>query len=317
MKSWGIFLCVLLLTGCIDSSLKQKEVVDFSVEGDVFTTLSESGTVLSSVKLETPPERVVVLSTPHLSFIKLLSVTNELVGVLEKERLDSSYHEITNVGTATQINLEKIIALNPDLILCNSGQLAELKRLKNSVPILVVDDYLAKTPLQKTKWILFFGEIFRKQTQAQSYYSNQEKTYETFDTQPIEIIQLNNFSGKYYLPGCESYIANLVRDAGGKFLCKSEKSSSDVLSEEEAILYMNKSDRLLFFDWASDTTGLQGRLSEVKGLANAKKLQVIYCNTHQSGFFEKSITNPSKVVGDLNALIKGETETQFFKLIKI
>ena len=46
-------------------------------------------------------------------------------------------------------------------------------------------------------------------------------------------------------------------------------------------------------------------------------LKIIYCNTYQSEFFQKSILMPGKIINDLNKVVKTKKEGEFFKIIGV
>ena len=128
--------------------------------------------------------------------------------------------------------------------------------------------------------------------------------------------QLNNFGGVWYQPGCETYLVNLVKDAGLQMNCVDRRKTSVVLSQEEALVAINNVDYLLFFDWEKMEEGLSDRLIESRRLSKSN-LQIIYCNTHQSEFFQKSILMPGEIIKDLNKVVKTKEEGEFFKIINL
>lgn len=316
MKSWGIFFIVLCLFACKEPHRDEASEGPFRVENRLFTTYDSNFNVLFKVELSEAPKRIIVLSTPHLSYLNTLQVENSIVGILGMERLEKEYLEAINIGSV-QVDLEKVIALNPDLIICNSGQVVDLGRIKENIPVLVVDEYLSSTPLEKLSWITFFGEVFKKQEFARDYFTSEKSKYQKKDQIQDGILQLNCFSGKYYLPGCTSYITNLVKDAGGKLNCKSEGSNSVIVSEEESMLMVNQAEYVLFFDWAVDTIGIKTRLKPIIDLSEDKRLKVIYCNTTLTGFMEESVIHPSAIINDLNLLLKEKKNTNYFSLLSI
>lgn len=316
MNSWGIFFISLLLFSC-SVKKEQKSGSRFKVENTRYSTYDGSGNVLSEVIIEQIPKKVIVLSSPHLSYLKMLNVESSICGVLGKRISTSEGQILESVGTFNQIDLEKIIELNPDLIFCNSGQLPDLGRLKELFPILVIDEYLSNSPIEKTRWIRFFGDVYGKGVLANRLLDKEKLNYIEKEKIGDKIIQLNHFSGKYYLPGCESYIASLVNDAGGDFACKNKSSNSQILSEEEAILFLNQNEYLLFFDWAKDSHGLEDRLSSLIQISKNKELRVIYCNAENSLFFERSIESPSLILNDLHLLLKTKKKTEFFSLLTV
>lgn len=237
--------------------------------------------------------------------------------MLSLDRLTNVSSTIKSVGENTEIDQERIIALSPDLIICNSYQLKGLERIKSKYQILVIDEYSESSALKKASWIAFFGALFYEGKKGDEIYFNILSKYKPFPIENKKVIQLNNYAGKWYLPGCNSYISKLVKDSGAQIDCDSEKSGSDVISEESAMVKLNQLDYLLFFDWEKDTSGLKVRLKPVLDLINKKQLKILYCNTMQTSFFDESVLQPNVVISDLNRLITKGKDGKFFKLITL
>jgi len=322
MRILLILMITLVVVACspnIENESEHKIEVSnkFKVLNDsVFKTYNKQVEISSAV-FSSAPKRVVILATPLFSYIKALGVEDNVAGILSLNRLKNISPAIKSVGENSEVDQERIIALSPDLIICNSYQLKSLLRIKSKYQILVVDEYAESNPLKKSSWIAFFGALFHKGKKGAEIYFNIVSKYEAFPIENKRIIQLNNYAGKWYLPGCNSYISKLIKDSGGKVDCDSEKVGSDVISEEAAMVKLNELDYLLFFDWEKDTSGLKLRLKPVLDLVKRKQLNVLYCNTIQTNFFDESILKPNVIIGDLNRLITKEKNGTFFKLITL
>lgn len=315
-------LCLFFLSIVILSCSNNNESVYISDTSDKYEIVQDSifrtfngNKEISSIVFSSVPQKVIVLATPLYSYIRALNVERNVVGMLSLERLSGIPTSIKSLGKNNEIDLEKIIELSPDLIICNSFQLKSISILKTKYQILVIDEYLENNPLRKASWIVFFGALFHKKTESNNIYSKIKRNYTSFPSEGIKVIQLNNYGGKWYLPGCKSYISQVIRDAGGEVDCDSEKVGSDVISEESAMVKLNKLDYLLFFDFAQDTSGLKIRLKPVLDLVKSNKLKVLYCSTIKTNFFNESILNPDVVLNGLNSLITQGIDGEFFKLI--
>lgn len=320
MKLLYFFFLSLIFFSCSNASetrYRMGKGDKYSVIQDsIFKTFNQSNE-LSRVVFSSAPIKVIILSTPFYGYIKALNSENSIIGMLSKDRIANVPSAVVSVGDDLEIDQEKIIALSPDLIICNSYQLKGIDRLKSKYQVLVIDEFLETNPLMKASWIKFFGALFRKKEQSNKIYSKVKANYVPFPEQNVKIVQLNNYGGKWYLPGCKSYISQIIRDAGGKVDCESDKSSSDVISEESAMVKLNQLNYLLFFDSAKDTVGIRTRLKPVLNLVKSDKIKLLYCSTKTTNFFDKSILNPDKVLNELNVLITEGIDGEFFKLITI
>lgn len=317
MKILYLFFLLIVVLSCETDNKVTDHFNNYEIVQDsIFKSFNRDREV-SSVVFSSPPKKVVVLATPLYSYLRALKLEKNIIGMLSLERMSGVPSFIKSIGENNEINQEKIIELSPDLIICNSFQLKSLSRLKEKYQILVIDEYLETNPIRKASWIEFFGALFQKEKVSVDIYSKIKENYVPFPSENIKIIQLNNYGGKWYLPGCKSYISQVIRDAGGIVDCDSEKTGSDVVSEESAMVKLNKLDYLLFFDYAKDTSGLNIRLKPVLKLIKQKKLKVLYCNTTETNFFNESILNPDVVLNGLNLLITKGVNGKFFKLITL
>jgi iron complex transport system substrate-binding protein len=320
MKLLYFFFLTIIVFSCTNAN----EFTDSVEKSDKYSIIQDSifktfnhGNELSRIVFSSAPQKVVVLSTPFYGYIKALNSENTIIGMLSKDRVPDVASSVIRVGDDVEIDQEKIIALSPDLIICNSYQLKGIARLKSKYQVLVIDEFLETNPLKKASWIKFFGILFNKEKKSNTIYSKVKTNYVPFPELDVKIVQLNNYAGKWYLPGCKSYISQIIRDAGGKVDCDSDKSSSDVISEESAMVKLNQLQYLLFFDSAKDTVGLRIRLKPVLNLVKSDKIRLLYCNTTSTNFFDKSILNPDKVLNELNVLITKGVDGEFFKLITL
>lgn len=111
----GMILMVVLLTGCFGN--KQTSSQEPAVQG--FLTMQDS--IGRNVTLPKKPERIVVLST---SFLDLLyAVDGKAVGrpSSKTDAVPQSAANVPEVGFVYNINLEKVIALQPDLVIAVQG----------------------------------------------------------------------------------------------------------------------------------------------------------------------------------------------------
>jgi iron complex transport system substrate-binding protein len=71
-----------------------------------------------TITLEKAPKRIVSLSPSHTENVFALGLGDRLVGVTSFCNRPEEAKEIESVGDAFNLNLEKLVALKPDLVLC-------------------------------------------------------------------------------------------------------------------------------------------------------------------------------------------------------
>lgn len=161
-----LLLLVLILSGCgavgsptkdtNEPTEKQTETTGKKTQSDTITYQSENG----PVEVPANPQRVVVLST-YAGHVLALDVP--LVGVDSWSKMNPRY-KLEGVEEVTDESLEKIIELEPDLIIGLSS-MKNVDKLKEIAPVVTFTygklDYLTQ--------FLEIGKLLNKEAEAQAW----------------------------------------------------------------------------------------------------------------------------------------------------
>ncbi len=167
MKKWIIpfmLLSVLIISACSNSSSTEKENDTKKEESKTFTYESETG----PVEVPSNPQRVVMLSGFTGNVIDL---DVNLVGVDVWSKTNPTFkEELKDVAEVSEDNLEKIIELNPDLIIALST-VKNVDKLKEIAPTVTYTwgklDYLAQH--------VEIGKLLGKEKEAQEWVDDFQK----------------------------------------------------------------------------------------------------------------------------------------------
>lgn len=144
--SW---IFILLMAGCGNEVAKtDNSATNFCVVKD------DAG---REVTLAEKPQRIVVTSASFLE--PLYKVGGSVVGRPNSKNKSVDFAKnAAEIGTVYQIDTEKLLACNPDLVLINKGMNEKLSSIldENKIPFIVVD---MKSYDDVTKNILMFAEI--------------------------------------------------------------------------------------------------------------------------------------------------------------
>jgi iron complex transport system substrate-binding protein len=156
-----LLAAVLVLTGC---GPKQQKNIKQGVGGTGYLTITDDAG--RTVVLANKPERIAVLST---SYVELLyAVGGKAVGrpVSKSAKLPAAAVGLPEVGQVTNINLEKLVALQPDFVIGYPGIHEKLVPiLENSgIPVVLLK---MKTYADVQAKIALFGNIAGTEQQAQ------------------------------------------------------------------------------------------------------------------------------------------------------
>lgn len=130
-----LMLAVLLFSAC---GGMQEEKASSGSSGDAFAVLEDDAG--RKVVLQQKPERVVVTSASFLE--PLHEVGGSVVGRPDsKTKMPEYAKDIPSVGQVYQIDVEKVLACNPDLVIVNKGMNEKLVQTMedNGIPVVVVN----------------------------------------------------------------------------------------------------------------------------------------------------------------------------------
>ena len=210
--------------------------------------------------IRTPVRRIICMSTSHLGFIDVLGEINSVVGVsgadyVSNTEIIQNYKagNIVDVGYGQNLNYEIILKQRPDLVMLygvDSDVTASVAKLKElGISVIINAEYLEETPLGKAEWIKFVGALYSKEAEAEKLFNEIEEDYNSLKELAGEkkvkpkILVGSPYNDSWWIPGGNSYLANLIKDAGGDYLGKENPSNeSYVISFENALTFGNEAD---------------------------------------------------------------------------
>ena len=199
-----------------------------------------------------PIQSIIVTSTTHIPSLEMLNEQGKLVGFPNLNYISSDkirslidQKKIVDVGRNNSLNVEKIIELQPDLIIGygidnNNNALDNLQ--KNGRKVLLNGDWNEQTPLGKAEWIKLFGALFNKQKQAVQLFNNIENEYQKTvaiakgATSKPTVLAGDLFEDTWYLPKGNSWGSQLIAQANGNYLWKETKGTGSLALSFETVL---------------------------------------------------------------------------------
>jgi iron complex transport system substrate-binding protein len=277
-----------------------------------------------------PVKSVVALSTTHLPHFAKLGLVAQLIGVSDSKRVNTlevlqkiKAGKISNVGSNANINIEKLLELNPDLVTTygegNSQADSYSKLLEAGLKVAINAEYMENTPLGRTEWLKFTALFFNREEVAEKIFGETARKYQEivqktkFLKKPPTVFVGFNFKGTWYTPGGNSYVAKYLADAGAIYLWKNDKSSGTLPLSFEAVVERATNANYwlnLSLSWKT----LKDVLTEDNRYADfqAVKLGNIYNNNARvnlqggNDYWEGGISNPDVVLSDLIKILHPE-----------
>ncbi|UCH13847.1 MAG: ABC transporter substrate-binding protein [Bacteroidales bacterium] len=182
-----------------------------------------------------PVRRAVCLSTTHIGFIDFLGIKESIVGISGEKYITDNFiinriksGEVKDIGYDESLNYELILELKPDIIFVYgvtgaiSSYINKLEEL--NISTVLVGEYLEETPLAKMEWIKFMAAFYEMENKALTMFDSVSNKYnclvsltENISVKPKVLLGLP-WRGAWYISGSNSYVARLIKDAGGDYL---------------------------------------------------------------------------------------------------
>jgi len=216
----------------------------------------------SEKAIHIPLKSIVCTSTTHIPLLDYLDESDKLVGFpttdyisSEKTRALIDAGKVQELGIDKGLNLELLAALKPGMVMgyVTTSDYGQFKKIEDlGIPAVMNAEYLEKHPLGRAEWIKFMALFFNKERQADSVFSNIEKSYldtrqraDTVRTRPTTLSGVV-YGDAWFLPGGQNYASTLLRDAGCQYLWESDSTNGFLeLSFETVYEKAHNADRWL------------------------------------------------------------------------
>jgi iron complex transport system substrate-binding protein len=240
--------------------------------------------------------------------------------------------EIMELGNNGQLNTERVISLQPDVVVgfAVSSTNATLDKISSfGIPVVYNSDWLEKHPLGKAEWIKFFGVLTGKFEASVEFYNKIRKEYDRLKElaqkadEPPKVIAGAMLNEQWYLPYGNSWQAKFIKDANADYIYGyTEGKGSIALSFEKVFKKARDADvwvapaQYTAYDKMKEDNRHYARFKAFKernihGFASTKG------ETGGVLFYEQAPNRPELVLKDLIHIFHPELledhENQFFK----
>lgn len=268
-----------------------------------------------------PLEKVAAMSTTHVGFLSELGGREKIVGVngadlvydpILRERRSKGL--MVELGDASGINFEVLLSCRAEAILAYSlGDFAYLeKKIKDTgvIPI-VVTDFMEESALGRAEWIKFFGLLIGKEAEAEKIFAKVLKNFESVKAKIPEgdtaakIMTGMSFEGIWYVPGGKSFLATMIKEAGGDYLWADNDSRSSLMLDIEGVLQKTSAaDIWIDVGDVGSLLEMMNADSRYKNFAPFQKKKVFNYSKRVSprggyDIFETGAARPDRVLNDL------------------
>ena len=268
----------------------------------------------------------------------------------------SAQNSIVDCGSSMAPDIERIIALKPEAILVspfeNSGGYGKLDKLH--IPIIEAADYMESSPLGRAEWMKFYGMLFGKdknisttaagkaseaaagkaseatlpascELRADSLFAQIEKEYLNLKAEAgklpkgLSILTERKTGGVWYVPGGQSTIGILLKDANARYIFSDDKHSGSLPMSPEQILAKGSQVDVWAFKYFGGAPLSQVQLLQeydgYKALAAFSRGNIYQVDTSTVPYFELTSFHPELLLREFIILAHGERfgKLKFYK----
>lgn len=275
-----------------------------------------------AVVISTPIDSFVSLSTTYLPFLDQIG---ELASVVAVDTADYTYNPdlrlwvetggVATVGSGPSIDVERLLELAPDVIMTSASGFADWDThpalQQAGLPVVINSDYLEQEPLGRAEWGKFIAAFYNKEAEAGKIFDAMVSRYEKAkalaadQSSKVSVFVNTAYEGAWYMPGAQSYVAILLKDAGANYLWSDLEGSGAMPLDFEAVVERAKdADYWLNVGFAADLASLAAmdpRYAEFKAYQDGKVFNNNARVTSMGGsdYFESGVANPDVVLMDL------------------
>lgn len=295
-------------------------------------------TFLNAQVIDLPIEEVIVTGAPQVAFLEMLNALDVIEGVVgAKYVYNTRVHEkikSNKIERFTQVGFskEKILAMNPDLVIITGGQISKFDDyrllMKAGISVIVNAGWLETTPLGRAEWVKVYAALLNKEFVANKKFSRVAEHYRKLkkrvakktDKKPLVINGLP-YEGAWFVSGGNSYMAQYLKDAQAAYPWFESDKSGGLKLNFEAVYYKGlKADV-----WINPgtATSIQAILAQDGRFKDFKSVQTgrVYNRTKRvrpsgaNDFWETGVVRPDLVLHDFINIFHPrllESDTMYF-----
>lgn len=264
-----------------------------------------------------PVNRAVVATAPLCQLMLWLQAPTVIKGVCDAEYVNIAELQkliaqgtITSCGSSMAPSLEQMAVLHPQALFMSSyenGSFSMLKRLK--APVIECVEYMEPNALARAEWMKFYGLLIGKERQADSLFTQVEKSYKNLVAlaakakQRPMVLTERVTGGTWYCPGGASSMATLLSDANARYVFAHDTHSGSLsLAPEAVVAAAHDADVWLFTYLGPRPLSKQQLLAEYHGYANIKAFRnakIYQCSSERSTYFNEVSFHPDFLLADM------------------
>ncbi len=290
--------------------------------------------------INTPIKKLVALSSSHFGLIAQFDAYHTLTAISTKDYVwdekilaGIASGEIQEVGEGGSMNLEKVVDLNPDVVMVIGFPGSKNKTYQTlsefGIPVLLNAEWQEPTLTARAEWLKIIAILMDQEEKGEkdfdhivSEYNKMVKLTENISNMPSVICGLP-FKGTWYVPGGNSYLGNSLKEAGADYFWKDDTATGGIPMDFEMVYNKGlEADIWINPGVARSKEDLLAKDNRFADLKPFKTGAIYNNNKRQEGatgndYYASGVVQPHIILADLIKIIQPELlpdhELYFFK----
>ena len=269
-----------------------------------------------------PADNIALLHSSYVAFFEFCQSTESVKAISEvkyvyNQEIFESVQDgsIIEIGYGETLDREQLLSLDIDLIVTvgwpNSPDKSEEFLKEVGIPKIVLSEWQESTLLGRAEWVKVIAALTGRDDLVNNRFDKIAATYDSLinltqslETHPQIICNLP-YKGSWYVPGGNSYVSNLINDAGGRYLWREDTETGGLQLDFESVyakglnadFWINPG----LANQLRDITDKDPRLADFKSFQSG---QVFNSNNRvvrdqANDYWESALINPDIVLADV------------------
>jgi len=285
-----------------------------------------TGELADAQRIEVPITSLYSESTTHLPLLADLGRIDVLTGVADSTTVVNAdvrrlidEGKVVQYATAGQIDTERVVAGDPDVLMTGGMDVPEYATLRDAgIGVVANAEWLEDDPLGRAEWVKFMAALLGEEARATEVFDQIEADYQATaakvpEGEPIPVLLGSVFQGTWYMPTGNRYIGRLLADAGATYPWADVTGTESLQLDFETVFTESGDARIWLTDrdWATlaDATAEDPRYGEFTAAREGEVWTYGVPSTPEGGidYWERGVTRPDLILGDLVAILHPET----------
>tara|TARA_R110001583_G_scaffold8075_4_gene39423 strand:+ start:18448 stop:19629 length:1182 start_codon:yes stop_codon:yes gene_type:complete len=292
--------------------------------------------------IEVPVRSIAALSSTQIGILNFLGVTDRIVAVSLPDKVFNEglsrrvkSGKVIGVGHNTTLDFERIVDLSPELVMVAGFMKIsndETKLIEAGLPVAFNIEWMESSPLARAEWAKFIAAFFNMEHRADELYTELENRYSKVKSEvkhindKPDVISGYHYKGVWYMPGGQSYLAQLLRDAKGEYCWFSDSTQGSIPLSFEVVLDKQSGSKIWFGPAHCQSLKEMTNLDERYTLFQAYRDGQVYSVTKRTDdkgandYYESGVIRPDLLLKDVAKVLHPELfpdyELYFYQKLK-